>query len=191
MVVTRSHTYGTDAPAPYIDIPSYTLNLDLPPSERWKHIIPDYPNLHSQILSVVSQALDETVPQVTKPLFRLLLSSTLSRLASDEMTEELLGISEVSGTPMWALVAQNIAYDFMAGCSSGGVKTVGDGGREEMFHFRNLDWNMEEMRQTTIQVNYMRGGKTVLEAIHYVGMVGIATGVRCVPMLLRRNADLW
>ena len=178
MVITRSHTYGTDAPAPYLNIPSYSLNLDLPPRERWKHIIRDYPNLHPQTLSTLSQFLDATVPGFTKPLVRLLLSTTLSRLASDEMTEELEGISEVSGTPMWALVAQNVAYDFMAGCSSGGVRTVGEEGREEMFHFRNLDWMMEETRQTTIQVNYMRGGKTVLEAIHYVGMVGIATGVR-------------
>jgi len=42
---------------------------------------------------------------------------------------------------------------------------------------------MEETRQTTIQVNYTRGGKSVLEAIHYVGMVGIATGVRYGPLL--------
>jgi hypothetical protein len=37
---------------------------------------------------------------------------------------------------------------------------------------------MEEMRQTTIKVIYTRGGNNVLKAIHYVGMVGIATGVR-------------
>ena len=178
MVITRSHTYGPDAPAPYLDIPTYTLNLDLPPRERWKHIITHYPHLNTQVLSVISQFLDETVPGFTKPLAKLLMASTFSRLASDELTEELEGIAEVSGTPMWALVAENIAYDYMAGCSSGGVRTVGEGGREEMFHFRNLDWMMEETRQTTIQVNYTKGGKSVLEAIHYVGMVGIATGVR-------------
>ena len=184
MVITRSHTYGPDAPAPYLDIPTYTLNLDLPPRERWKHIILHYPHLNTQVLSVISQFLDETVPGFTKPLAKLLMASTLSRLASDELTEELEGIAEVSGTPMWALVAENIAYDYMAGGSSGGVRTVGEGGREEMFHFRNLDWMMEETRQTTIQVNYTRGGKSVLEAIHYVGMVGIATGVRYASLLL-------
>jgi len=38
--------------------------------------------------------------------------------------------AEVSGTPMWALVAENIAYDYMAGCSLGGVRTMEEGGRE-------------------------------------------------------------
>jgi hypothetical protein len=108
------------------------------------------------------------------------MSGVLTKLASEELTEELQGISEVSGCPMWALVAYKIGYDFMAGCTSGGMKTVGENGKEEMFHYRNLDWNMEETRQTTIKVNYLRGGKTVMEAIHYAGMVGISTGVRFV-----------
>lgn len=178
MAVTWSNTCGNDTPAPYLDIPSYTLNLDLPARERWKHIVADYPNLHSMVLSVISQVLDDMVPHFTKPFFKLLLSGILSKLKSEELTEELRGISEATGCPMWALVAQNIGYDFMAGCSSGGIRAKGENGQEEMFHYRNLDWHLEEMRQNTIKVIYTRGGKNVLEAIHYVGLVGIATGVR-------------
>jgi len=170
--------YDSSSQPKFLDIPSYNLDLDLPPRQRWKHIVANFPDLHPMIMSVVSQVLDGAVPKLMKPVVRLLMSGLLTKLASEELTEELQGISEVSGCPMWALVATNIGYDFMAGCSSGGLKTIGENGKEEMFHYRNLDWHMEETRQTTIKVNYMRGGKTVMEAIHYAGMVGIATGVR-------------
>lgn len=177
MVSTRSHTYGKEAAA-YLDMPTYMLNLDLPPRERWKQIISNYPNLHSMVMSLISQILDDIVPGFTKPMAKLIMSGILTKLASEELTEELRGISDVTGCPLWALVAYNIGYDFMAGCTSGGMKTVGENGKEEMFHYRNLDWHMEETRQTTMKVVYMRGGKSVLEAIHYAGMVGITTGVR-------------
>ena len=180
MVTTRAHMYDNNSRPKFLEIPSYNLDLDLPPRQRWKHIIANYPSLHQMVMSLVSQILDETVPKLTQPLVRLLMSGVLTKLASEELTEELQGISEISGCPMWALVAYNIGYDFMAGCTSGGMKTVGENGKEEMFHYRNLDWHMEETRQTTIKVNYLRGGKTVMEAIHYAGMVGISTGVRFV-----------
>jgi beta subunit of N-acylethanolamine-hydrolyzing acid amidase len=140
MVVTWSHTSGNNTPAPYIDIPAYTLNLDLPPRERWEHIVADYLNLHSIVLSIISQVLDNTVLRFTKPFVKLLWSGILRKLMSDELTEELCGISEVTGCPLWALMAQNIGYDFMVGCSSGGIRAKGENGKEEMFHYRNLVW---------------------------------------------------
>jgi beta subunit of N-acylethanolamine-hydrolyzing acid amidase len=186
MVTTRSHTSGGSEPPKYLEIPSYNLDLDLPPRHRWKHIIANFPNLHSMVMSLVSQILDEEVPKITHPAIRLLMSTILTKLASEELTEELQGISEVSGCPIWALIAYNIGYDFMAGCTSGGMKTVGEDGKEEMFHYRNLDWHMEETRQTTIKVNYIRGGKTIMEAIHYAGIVGVHTGVRYFFQRVRR-----
>lgn len=179
MAVTRSaHAYGEESPAAYVDLPTYILDLGLPPRERWKHIAVHFPDLKSKIFSCISQLLDDTVPSFTKSTVKFLMSAALSQMDSDELTEELRGISDVSGCPMWALVGYNIGYDFMAGCSSGGIKAEGENGKEEMFHYRNLDWHMEATRQTTIKVIYMRGGKSILEAVHYFGMIGIATGVR-------------
>jgi hypothetical protein len=129
-------------------------------------------------MSLLSQLLDVLVPRFTKPLIKFIMSQLLTKLASEELTEELRGISDITGCPVWALIAYNIGYDLMAGCTSGGMMTKGENGQEEMFHYRNLDWYMEETRQTTIKVVYTRNGKSVLEAIHYFGMVGTHTGVR-------------
>jgi hypothetical protein len=179
MVTTRHHGYGEDAPPVFTDIPTYTLDLDWAPRQRWKHIVANYPRLHPMVLSCVAQAYDGFgFPGFTRPFLNLILSGVVKKLANEELNEEIMGISEVTGCPMWALIFYNICYDFMAGCSSGGIKAIGEEGKDEMFHYRNLDWHMEETRQTTIKVIYTRGGKSVLEAIHYVGMVGIATGVR-------------
>src|SRR5579859_1790158 len=118
MVTTRSHTYNTNSHPKFLGIPSYYVDLDLPPHQRWKHIVANYPGLNPMIMSIVSQFLDDCVPKITKPVVKLIMSGILTKLASEELTEELEGISEVSGCPMWALIAYNIGYDFMAGCSS-------------------------------------------------------------------------
>jgi hypothetical protein len=181
MVVTRNSMYGNDVPAPFLDIPMYTLDLDLPPRQRWKHIAAGFPDTKPMVMSLINQVLDMVVPGFTQPFVKLIMSGMFTKMSSDELTEEVKGICDVTGTPLWAMVAYNVAYNFMAGCSSGGIMTKGENGKEEMFHYRNLDWHMEETRKTTIKVMYTRGGKKVLEAIHYFGMVGIATGVRYTP----------
>ncbi|EUC41044.1 hypothetical protein COCMIDRAFT_107206 [Bipolaris oryzae ATCC 44560] len=169
--------------------PIYTIDLSLPPRSRYKAVAREYaPTLH-QLTSLYT----EVVAHLKLPpcFFHYLGRLLLRRLASNEQTEELRGISEECGVPMYLLVAYNVFLDLLLGCTSGGVLTKkpeqeGEGkggeGDEEvtMMHFRTLDWSMPVLRDVIVQFDYINSpqGEVIARIVGYVGFVGILTGVR-------------
>jgi hypothetical protein len=116
---------------------------------------------------------------------RFIAQILLRRVYSNEETEELQGISDVTGLPMFLLVAFNVLLDLLLGCTSGGVR-VGSGleglddGESRMIHFRTLDWGMDPLRNLTAEIDFVRseGGPVVASVVTYFGYVGVLTGVR-------------
>ncbi|KAH7550908.1 hypothetical protein BM1_10281 [Bipolaris maydis] len=169
--------------------PIYTIDLALPPRLRYKAVTRDYaPALH-QITSLYT----EVVAHLKLPpfFFHFLGRLLLRRLASNEQTEELRGISEECGVPMYLLVAYNVFLDLLLGCMSGGAlvkkpkqldREEGEEGDEEvtMMHFRILDWSMPLLRDFIVQFNYINSpqGEAIARTVGYVGFVGVLTGVR-------------
>ncbi|ORY19187.1 beta subunit of N-acylethanolamine-hydrolyzing acid amidase-domain-containing protein, partial [Clohesyomyces aquaticus] len=157
--------------------PIYTINLSLPPRQRYVQVTQDY----KLILESLTYIFDDMLASVNLPKrpFHLLSRLILHRLHSNEQTEELRGISSVSGVRMSLLVAYNVLLDLFMGCTSGGV-LVKDGGEKAMMHFRTLDWSMPELRKALVQFEFVteEGGAVVARTIGYVGFVGVLTGVR-------------
>lgn len=166
----------------------YTVDLSLPPRLRYKAVTRDYaPTLH-QLTSLYT----EVVAHLKLPprFFHYLGRLMLRRLASNEQTEELRGISEECGVPMYLLVAYNVFLDLLLGCTSGGVLTkkpeqgVGEGGEGEeevtMMHFHTLDWSMPVLRDVIVQFDYINStqGEVIARTVGYVGFVGVLTGMR-------------
>ena len=82
---------------------------------------------------------------------------------------------------MYLLVAFNLLLDSFMGCSSGGIRTHNKGGSSSrMLHYRTLDWGMDELRQWTVRLQYVRSPSTeiIARTVTYVGHVGVLTGVR-------------
>ncbi|KAL8671356.1 MAG: hypothetical protein Q9168_004138 [Polycauliona sp. 1 TL-2023] len=160
----RKPTRRADNP----QIPRYTINLSLPPADRYKHLAPDFlPHITS-----LTTLFDEVVP---RPIFRTLASHLLRRLHSAEQTAELRGIHRITGIGMHLLIAFNVLLDLMMGCTSGGVR-VHEGDR--MLHFRTLDWGMDPLRKIIVHLDYIRDGEGVVASVvTYVGYVGVLTGV--------------
>lgn len=149
-------------------IPIYTIDLSLPPLQRYQRIATDFlPHLTS-----LTALFDEVVP---RPAIRGLARLLLRRLNSKEQTEELRGIHLVTGVDMHLLVAFNVLLDLLMGCTSGGVKLAR---KNKMLHFRTLDWGMDPLRKVIVQLEYVRNGVRVASAITYVGYVCVLTGVR-------------
>ena len=149
-------------------IPTYTVDLSLPPLQRYQRIATDFiPHLTS-----LTALFDEVVP---RPALRGLAKLLLRRLNSKEQTEELRGIHLATGVGMHLLVAFNVLLDLLMGCTSGGVKLAR---KNKMLHFRTLDWGMDPLRKVIVQLEYVRDGVKVASAITYVGYVGVLTGVR-------------
>ena len=166
-------------------IPRYTINLSLPPSERYQHVTKDFlPEIAS-----LTPLFAEIVP---RPFLRRLASLMLRRVYSNEQTQELHGIQRVTGVGMHLLVALNVLLDLMMGCTSGGARVQGD----RMLHFRTLDWGMDPLRKVIVHLDYVRDGEKVAECITYVGYVGVLTGVTkglSVSLNFRpvHNAESW
>jgi hypothetical protein len=157
--------------------PTYTIDLSLPPCERYVQVTTDY----KHVLQQMPYLYDEAVAYLKLParVFHILGRLLLRHLHSDEQTEELRGISKACGLPMYLLVAYNVFLDLLMGCTSGGAMVATESG-PTMMHFRTLDWSMPLLRQAIVQFDFVEtpGGEVIASTVGYVGFVGVLTGVR-------------
>lgn len=180
--------------------PLFTINLSHPPHHRYDHVAAALQPALARInfAALLSETLALFFPPATPSwlaasavhLLRFASRVLLRRLHSCEETAELRGIARETGIGMDLLVAFNVALDLLMGCTSGGVRvqsagtssSVGEtaGGPSRMVHFRTLDWDMDELRQLVVELEFVRaeGGPVVARTVGYFGYVGVLTGVR-------------
>lgn len=70
--------------------------------------------------------------------------------------------------------SMNIGYDFVAKCTSAGVRVHG-----MLYHLRNMDWDMDILRRITVLLRFVKGGRLVHQGITWVGFVGTYTQMSC------------
>ncbi|KAH7071181.1 beta subunit of N-acylethanolamine-hydrolyzing acid amidase-domain-containing protein [Paraphoma chrysanthemicola] len=159
--------------------PVYTIDLSLAPSCRYLQVITDYESNLRQLPRLLDDIIDGIrVPnKIVHVIARLLLRKVHDR----EQNEELKGISETLGLPIYFLVAYNVLLDLFMGCTSGGaLANPNDTEEPRMMHFRTLDWGMPELRGVVVQYDFVEapGAEVIARTISYVGYVGILTGLR-------------
>jgi hypothetical protein len=162
------------------DVPAiYTIDLSLPPVQRYVKVAQDFKLIVEDLVELFDELLEQVnLPQKT---FHFIAKCILRKLYSKEQTEELRGIQNVTGVPMYLLVAYNVLLDLFMGCTSGGV--IVKERRESqgrMCHFRTLDWGMPALRKALVQFEFRNGadGEVIARSINYAGFVGTLTGVR-------------
>ncbi|KAI4163696.1 MAG: hypothetical protein LQ342_002730, partial [Letrouitia transgressa] len=176
---------GTDRQNRISKIPKYSeplkyiIDLSLPPAERYKRVATDFKPTIIALPALFNDLVKELRPNLSVTRVRRIARLTLRRLYSEEETEEIRGIHEVTGTEMYLLVALNVLLDLFMGCTSGGIK-VSEGQNSRMLHFRTLDWDMDPLRKIVVHLDFVKqsGGPVVASSITYVGFVGCLTGVR-------------
>lgn len=188
-------------------IPTYRIDLSLPPSERYVQVAKDFAPRMRSITPLFDKVLATVIswPWLCR-FIQTLAFIFLRRVYSDEETDELRGISRASGVDMYFLVALNVLLDGLLGCTSGAamvrrakrrVKNSSEGKQEEsrMMHFRTLDWGMDELRSVLVVLEFVRSKsndpeKIIARSISYAGFVGVLTGVRQVSKFLTRQLSL-
>ncbi|PPQ96777.1 hypothetical protein CVT26_006261 [Gymnopilus dilepis] len=168
--------------------PLYQVDLSLPPQSRYSQICNDYKEEIAKLIPIYDNILSYTP---FPGFFSFIAKSLLKKVFSKEETEEIKGIAKDTGVPLHLVVAYNTFLDLFSGCISGGVMAKVPRARESrMLHFRNLDWDMEPLRDMIIRVEYLVSGKVIARAVTYAGYVGVLTGVRrveCVSALEIRS----
>ncbi|KAF9564909.1 hypothetical protein CPC08DRAFT_815668 [Agrocybe pediades] len=150
--------------------PSFPIDLSIPPEQRYTRICKEY---HEELKELVDLYRDVLKSSPFPRVFKFLGKRLLRKVFSEEETRELKGISKASGLPYHVVVAFNTFLDSFSGCISGGAHTG-----SSMIHFRNLDWEMDNLRDLIIRVEYVLEGKVIARAVTYAGYIGVLTGVR-------------
>jgi len=154
----------------------YILNLDLPPQERWKGIIPAYKD---GCLSTL-QTLQDLIPIGIRAQVMQLVYTVGSDIEYflGPLGQEITGVAQVLGVPVGEIVMMNLFYEIVALCTSIVAETP-DG---TIYHARNLDFGIglsftDGLRNLTIEVEFQKGGKTLFTGVTYAGYVGMLTGM--------------
>jgi hypothetical protein len=173
-------------------IPTYRIDLSLPPEQRYVQVATDFAPSMCALTPIFDEVLAYIIPWPRlRRWIELLASISLRRVYSSEETKELKGIAKASGVELYILIALNVLLDSLLGCTSGGVMTtVEKRGRrkdeaqeERMMHFRTLDWGMDQLRSVLVVLEFVRSEsdepeKVIARSVTYAGFVGILTGVR-------------
>uniref|UniRef100_A0A8C8ELH9 Acid ceramidase n=1 Tax=Oncorhynchus tshawytscha TaxID=74940 RepID=A0A8C8ELH9_ONCTS len=172
----------------------YTIDLDLPPSERWKLIMTDKKSELVTLIQAIRDLANALVPSgklidlVDKDL--PLIVNTLPY----PFNEEIKGIATASGVPLGEVVLFNIFYEVFTVCTS----LVAEDSNGNLIHGRNMDfglfmgWDMknrswlitEKLKPLVVNIDFQRGNKTVFKSTNFAGYVGMLTGIKPVSTSL-------
>ncbi|CAI2349477.1 unnamed protein product [Caenorhabditis sp. 36 PRJEB53466] len=157
----------------------YTIDLDVYPTRRWDQVIED----HAHLLPAIVDESKKYIPKRLQP-FVWWVASQVSRFFPEDTRKELEGIAAASGLPFGEIVGLNILYDIAAfdrrhifglGCTS----IVAQNARGDIFHGRNLDYDMTDLlKNITIYVDFVRDGKVLYSGVTFALYNGILTGMR-------------
>jgi len=163
---------------PHVDpitLPTYTINLDLPPSERLKQIcsVPKFQQNAQYLYNIVTQILPGGGKNIEY------VGEALNYFFPKDYAAEIQGCSSVIGVPYGWLTLFNLGYEVSDACTSIVAQTV-DG---KILHARNMDfWEgmgfTNTLKELAFVADYQKGGKTVFLATTFAGYVGVLSAMK-------------
>lgn len=160
--------------------PRFTVNLDLPPKQRWGEVIHEYSGQIEQLLAF----LEKYVPSEALDVLGV-VGGKVETAIPYPYNQELVGIAEsLKGVNIGDVILANTLYEITAwshGDGDGGFKActsiVAEDTKGVMFHARNLDYSLVKLLSNlTITVDFQRGGATVYTGTTFAGFIGLLTG---------------
>uniref|UniRef100_A0A8V0YUU0 Acid ceramidase n=1 Tax=Gallus gallus TaxID=9031 RepID=A0A8V0YUU0_CHICK len=184
----RSKMYPPSGPTFKGNVPTYIINLDLPPSKRWDELI--------RAKKTELKAVIQNIKDIANTFFPSgkivdIVDHKISHLTDTlpyPFNEELQGIANSSGIPLGEIVIFNIFYEIFTVCTS----IVAEDSRGKLYHARNLDfglflgWDVKnnswtvtrELKPTVVNLDFQRNNKTVFRSTNFAGYIGMVSGVK-------------
>uniref|UniRef100_A0A8C5T753 Acid ceramidase n=1 Tax=Malurus cyaneus samueli TaxID=2593467 RepID=A0A8C5T753_9PASS len=170
------------------NIPTYVINLDLPPSKRWDDLIRDK---KTELKTVVQNIKD--IANTFFPSGKIvdIVDHKIAHLTATlpyPFNEELQGIANSSGIPLGEIVIFNVFYEIFTVCTS----IVAEDKTGKLYHARNLDfglflgWDVKnnswtltrELKPLVVLLDFQRNNKTVFKSTNFAGYIGMVSGVK-------------
>ncbi|XP_032810950.1 N-acylethanolamine-hydrolyzing acid amidase isoform X2 [Petromyzon marinus] len=153
-------------------LPRFTVNLDLPPSERWKDVVAHFDL--EMIRSHSAKIIADNVPAWVRPVVRK-VARELDRFFPNPFAEEIRGLSSLLSIDLGDMVILNIFNEFKMFCTS----IVAQDTAGNIYHARNLDYLYTDfLRNISVDIDFTRDGKVSFTGTTFVGNVGVANGQR-------------
>ncbi|RMC14046.1 hypothetical protein DUI87_09133 [Hirundo rustica rustica] len=184
----RSKMYPPSGPTFKGNIPTYVINLDLPPSRRWDDLMRDK---KTELKTVVQNIKD--IANTFFPSGKVvdIVDNKIAHLTATlpyPFNEELQGIANSSGIPLGEIVIFNIFYEIFTVCTS----IVAEDKTGKLYHARNLDfglflgWDVKnnswtltrELKPLVVLLDFQRNNKTVFKSTNFAGYIGMVSGVK-------------
>ncbi|CAJ0921791.1 unnamed protein product, partial [Mesorhabditis belari] len=181
-------------------VPWFNVDLDAPPHERYQEIAQVYKDKIPPVLGVLQSMVqmifgDAPVFEMIEGWFR---DAYEGGRYPAPYSDEIQGIADVVGIPVEQIAMMNVFYELSRWCTS----IVAESSDNSMWHARNLDfgqlfiwdpeietWDLTDtLRQVTVNINFMKGGKLLYKGTTFAGHTGIITGMRMGEFTLSMNA---
>ena len=163
----------------------FTIDLDLPPRDRWAEVTKAY---ESGIESLLNLMKSEVNQDVKDAIFGI--SRDMKKYVPYPYNEEIIGIAKRLGnSTLEDVLLGNLFYELVAykernktesgkygiSCTSIVAETL----NKTIFHARNLDFPFVDiLRNVTVTVDFRKEGKISYTGTTFAGQVGIFTGQR-------------
>jgi hypothetical protein len=150
----------------YIQVPRFKINLDDNPEDRWDHII----NIYKTKFDGIMKVMDNLLQGINGTAL-----SWLTWMYSDKVfyINELRGISEKAGIELEKLIILQLCYELFACCTSVIINE-----NDKIIHYRTMDWEMPELKELTIELDFIKNGKHLFRATSWAGYVGVMTCIK-------------
>jgi len=159
------------------------VNLDLPPNQRWAHVVAPRKAALVELLKLFHEIIGEKGLKYVNFVAGIMLS-----LLPEEYGDEMRGISDALEIERGEVVIYNIFYEFFTVCTS----IIAQDEQGKLYHARNMDFGLfmgwdvknntwstsEVLRRLLVNIDFQRNGKTVYKAVTFSGYVGILTAIK-------------
>lgn len=130
--------------------PTFTINLDLEPEERWLNVTKNY----AQYSLEIAAGLRKKIPGLAFPLAEK-LALMIDKHFPEPYPAEMKGVSKALNISLAETILLNILYDLSAYCTS----IVAQDKKGNIFHGRNLDYEFSEiLRNISFISNFQSKG---------------------------------
>jgi hypothetical protein len=155
------------------DVPTYTIDLEMPEALRWAEVIAAERAAAARLLAEAAREF-ERVPELLRRAF-----ARLYQLSGGLYRDEIKAWADALGVSPATITVLNCAYELshlrpprLFGCTAGVRWAEGLG----PVHVRNLDWPLAGLGDATCLFRFRRGERTFL-VVGVPGQVGVLSGM--------------
>ena len=154
--------------------PKFTINLDLPPYERYQELGMVYADKWPILLEQIGSVMNTSVLGMR---MSYIYAATMFKQIRQPYRDELLGFAIAANRTIGEVSVFNFFFDVVSYkhnrvCTS----IVAEDPNGGILHGRNLDDNFQIMREMVVVLEFKRNNKVLYTGTSFAGLIGLMTG---------------